>query len=185
MSQVAIAELVLRDSFLSTAASGQHPWYAVRVRSRCEFVTAQDLRAKGYQEFLPTYRSRRSWSDRVKEIDMPLFPGYLFCRLDGRQPYDVLNSPAVVNIVSAGREFVPVEEKEITGIQALCRSGLRLEPWPFLQVGRRILVERGPLAGAEGIVVEFKRECRLVASLSLLQRAVAAEIDREWIRPLP
>jgi transcription antitermination factor NusG len=159
-------------------------WYAVRVRSRFEFVTAEALRERGYEEFLPAYRSKRYWSDRVKEIDMPLFPGYVFCRFDAADPYRVLNSPGVVHIVSAGKRPLPVEENEVVHIQAICRSGLPVQPWPFLRVGRRIRLERGPLAGLEGIVLEMKAACRIVASLTILQRSVAAEIERDWIRPV-
>jgi transcription antitermination factor NusG len=115
---------------------------------------------------------------------MPLFSGYLFARFDKRDPYRVLNSPGVVHVVCAGREPVPVDSREIQSIQAICRSGVPAEPWPFLETGRRVVVEHGPLTGAEGIVVRLKGGCRLVASLSILQRSVAAEIDREWIRPI-
>jgi len=166
------------------ATTELYPWYAVRVRSRYEFVTSRDLRSKGYEEFLPSYRTHHRWSDRVRDLELPLFPGYLFCRFNPRDPYRLLNSPGVVHVVSAGREYVPVNESEIAAIQSVCRSGLPVEPWPFLQVGRRILVERGPLAGTEGIVVELRGKCRLVASLTLLQRSVASEIDREWVRPV-
>ncbi len=166
------------------ASSGLYPWYALRVKSHFEFVSSQALRAMGFAEFLPVYRSRRSWSDRVKELDMPLFPGYLFSRFDKSDPYRVLNSPGVVHVVSAGREPISVDAAEIQSIQAICNSGIAAEPWPFLAVGRRVVVERGPLTGAEGIVIKFKAGYRLVASLSLLQRSISAEIDREWIRPL-
>jgi transcription antitermination factor NusG len=161
-----------------------NPWYALRVRSQFEIATSKALREKGYPEFVPRYRTRRIWSDRVKEIEMPLFPGYVFCRFDASDPYRVLNSPGVVHVVSAGKVPLAVDDREIGAIQAICRSGVTAQPWPFLQVGRRIIVERGPLAGTEGIVVELKNEYRLVASISLLQRSVATEIDREWVRPL-
>jgi transcription antitermination factor NusG len=165
-------------------ASGMHPWYAIRVKPNFEFVTSRALRAMGYDEFLPVYRSRRAWSDRVKELDMPLFSGYLFSRFDKRDPYRVLNTPGVVHVVSAGREPVPVDPGEIQSLQVICGSGVAAEPWPFLKVGQRVVVERGPLAGAEGVVVRLKAGYRLVASLSLLQRSVAAEIDRESVRPI-
>ena len=84
------------------AAANVHPWYAVRVRSRFEFVTSAVLEEKGYETFLPSYRSRRAWSDRMKEVEIPLFPGYLFCRFDAADPYRVLNSPGVVNVISVG-----------------------------------------------------------------------------------
>src|SRR5579884_2394274 len=149
-----------------------HPWYAIRVKSRFEFVTSQALNEKGYPQFLPCYRSRRNWSDRTREIDLPLFPGYLFCRFDARDPYRVLSSPGVVHVVSAGKNALPLDEREVAAIRAVCRSGLRTQPWPFLQVGRRVVVERGPLAGTEGIVTEMKKEFRLVVSITMLQRSV-------------
>ena len=160
------------------------PWYAIRVKPNFEFVTSRTLRAKGYPEFLPLFRSRRAWSDRTRQLDLPLFPGYVFCRFDCRDPYRVLNTTGVIYVVSAGRDPVPVDNREIESIQAICASGLPLEPWPFLEPGRRIVVEHGPLAGSEGVVVRLKNGYRLVASLSILQRSVAAEIDREWIRPV-
>ena len=162
------------------AASDVHPWYAVRVRSRFEFVTSAVLEERGYETFLPSYRS----TDRMKEVEIPLFPGYLFCRFDAADPYRVLNSPGVVNVVSVGPRPLPVDEQEVSSIQKVCRSGRDTQPWPFLQVGRRVRVECGPLAGAEGIVLEVKSVCRIVVSLTLLQRSVSTEIEREWIRPV-
>ena len=161
-----------------------HPWYAVRIKSRFEFVTSAALDERGYETFLPSYRSRRAWSDRMKEVEIPLFPGYLFCRFDAADPYRVLNSPGVVNVISVGTRPLPVDEQEVASIQKVCRSGRDTQPWPFLQVGRRVRVECGPLAGAEGIVLEVKSVCRIVVSLRLLHRSVSAEIEREWIRPV-
>jgi transcription antitermination factor NusG len=171
-------------AFMPGMAAAVHPWYAIRVRSRFEFTTSSVLRDKGFERLLPLYRSWRRWSDRVKELDMPLFPGYVFCRFDASSPLRVLTTPGVVHIVSAGRTPIPVDEHEISVLQDICGSGLPVQPWPYLEVGRRVSIDRGPLAGTEGIVVELKGRCRLVASITLLQRSVAAEIDRDWIRPL-
>jgi transcription antitermination factor NusG len=166
------------------AAQNVHPWYAVRVRSRFEVVTSAVLVERGYETFFPSYRSRHTWSDRVKEVEIPLFPGYLFCRFDAADPYRVLNTPGVVNVVSVGPRPLPVDEQEVSSIQKVCRSGRDAQPWPFLQVGQRVRVECGPLAGTEGIVLEVKSACRIVVTLTLLQRSVSAEIEREWIRPV-
>jgi transcription antitermination factor NusG len=160
------------------------PWHAIRVRSRFEQTTSSLLRDKGFEQFLPLYRSRRRWSDRLKELDLPLFPGYVFCRFDPSSPLRVLTTPGVVHIVSAGRAPVPVDKHEISALQDMCCSGLPLQPWPYLDVGRRVSVERGPLAGTEGAIIEMKGRYRLVVSISMLQRSVAAEIDRDWIRPV-
>jgi transcription antitermination factor NusG len=161
-------------------------WYGIRVRSKFERVASASLSGKGYEEFLPLYRSRRRWSDRSKELDLPLFPGYLFCRLDvqdGLLP--VLTTPGVISIVGAGRTPVSIPESEIHAIQAVVRSGLPAQPWPLLAAGTKVLIEKGPLAGIEGITPNVNKGYRFVVSVPLLQRSVAVEIDRRWARPLP
>ena len=160
-------------------------WYAIRVRSKFENLAAATLRGKGYEEFLPVYRSRRRWSDRVKELDLPLFPGYLFCRFDVHSRLlPILTTPGVIAIVSAGKTPVPVSDDEIAAVQAVVRSGLPAMPWPCLTVGSRVWIEKGPLAGLEGIALNVDRQYRLIVSVPLLQRAVAVELEREWARPI-
>lgn len=161
-----------------------NPWYALRVRSHYENTVALHLRARGFESFLPSYQCRRRWSDRFKEFDLPLFPGYVFCRFDPLNRLPVLSIPGVVNPVSAGRSLVPVEDTEITAIQAAVKTGLRCRPWPFLQVGERVRIEQGPLCGIEGILVGFRGQERLVLSVSLLQRSIAVQVQEAWIRPL-
>jgi transcription antitermination factor NusG len=158
-------------------------WFALRVKSNFERITALHLREKGYQEFLPVYSVRSRWSDRIKSIEKPLFPGYVFCNFSPYTRLPILTTPGVLHIVGIGKEPVPVDDLEIAALWKTLRSGLSLQPWPFLQLGERVVVERGPLTGVEGIVARFKGEYRLVLSISLLQRSIAAEIERDWIRP--
>ena len=161
------------------------PWYAIQVQSRLGSVASATLRGKGYDEFLPLYRSRRRWSDRTKELELPLFPGYLFCRLDVHDRLlPILTAPGVIGIVSAGKTPIPVDDEEIEAIRAVLRSGLAAQPWPFLQVGSKVYIERGPLTGLEGIIANTDKVYRLIVSVNLLQRSVAVEIDREWARPI-
>lgn len=167
-----------------SADTPSFPWFAVRVRSNCEAMSSQMLLTKGYNTYLPLYRSRRQWSDRIREIDAPLFPGYTFCQFDPHHKMPILSTPGVVDILQSSTGPAPVEESEIAAVRAMLQSGLPVGPHPFLQVGQRVLVERGPLAGQEGIIVCVKNKYRLVVSLSLLQRSVSAEIDRLCVRPL-
>lgn len=161
------------------------PWFAVRVRSNHERVVANYLDAHGYEEFTPFYKAERRWSDRTKETDQFLFPGYVFCRLDPRLRLPVLKAPGVVDLVGFGKVPAPIPEQEIDSIRRMVESGLLIMPWPFLERGNRVLIERGPLAGVEGILDEVKAKYRLIVSVNLLQRSVSAEIERSWVRPLP
>lgn len=156
-------------------------WFALQVQSRLAKIASATLRGKGYEEFLPLYRRCRRSSGRSREIDVPLFPGYCFCRFD---PSDrllpILTTPGVMKIVSLGKTAVPVTEEEIESIKMVTRSGLPADPWPFPAVGEKVVIRRGPLCGLEGTVTDVAGAQRLVVSVTLLQRSIAVDIDRGW-----
>jgi transcription antitermination factor NusG len=159
-------------------------WFALQVRSRYEHIVATHLDGRGYERFLPLYKSRRRWSDRFKEIEQPLFQGYVFCRLDPFNRLPVLTTPGVTSIVGAGKIPIPIDDAEITSIQVAVRSGLRIEPWQFLQIGQRVRMNYGPLCGLEGILVDVRGRHHLMLSVTLLQRSIAVQVDRDWVSPL-
>jgi len=161
----------------------EHAWFALTVVPRKEKITAQVLRTRGFEDFLPLYSTSRRWSDRIKRIDQPLFPGYVFCRFNPNARPQVLKSPGVVSIAGFGKTPEPVHDSEIAALQTVCESGLDAIPYPTPKIGSRIRLHEGPLRGLEGILVEDKKT-RLVLSLTLLQRSVAVEIDREWAVPV-
>ena len=161
------------------------PWFAVRVRSRFEHTVAENLQALGYERYLPAYKSERRWSDRIKVIQRPLFPGYVFCRLDfAERTAPVVQIPGVVDILKLGNRAVSIPESEIAAVRKMQYSGLAIGQWPFLAVGEWVLIENGPLCGLEGLLTDIKGVCRLVVSVPLMQRSVSAEIDRKWVRPI-
>lgn len=159
------------------------PWYAVQVRSKFEWRVCNFLEAAGYDTFLPTYRDRRTWSDRVKELQVPLFPGYTFCRFNAERRLPILQIPGVVNIVSFGNQPAAIPENEISTVRTVVETDLTVRPWPFLQIGQKVRIQKGPLAGVEGFLVEFKHSFRLVVSITILNRSVAAELDGSWVTP--
>src|SRR5712692_7524112 len=161
-----------------------YPWYALWVKSRYENTVASHLQARGYESFLPLYKCQRRWSDRFKEIELPLFPGYVFCQFNPLNRLPILSIPGVVHVVGLGRTPLPIDESEIAAIQAAIKSGLPSQPWPFLQVGHRVKIEYGPLCGVEGILLGFRGHQRLVISVTLLQRSVAVQIDGTWVRAM-
>jgi transcription antitermination factor NusG len=160
------------------------PWFAIRVKSNFEKKVATGLRNKGLEEFLPLYQCRRRLSDRYKTVDLPLFPGYLFCRLDLDHRLPLLTTVGFLYIVSVGNKPVPVDEEEIAAVQLVIRSGVPAMPWPSLAVGQRVRLEGGPLCGLEGAVTQVGMHNRICVSVTLLQRGVSVEVDRDWIRPL-
>ena len=159
-------------------------WYALQLRSRWESSTAALLSCKGYQTFLPMYKTARRGSGRSKEVPVPLFPGYLFCRFNVCDRLPVLITPGVISVVGAGRIPIPVEEAEIEAIQRMVSMGMRVEPCPYLEVGQLVRIADGALSGIEGVLTSFKGTRRIVVSITLLRRSVALEIDRSVVYPV-
>ncbi len=116
-------------------------WFAVRVRSNFEKIASLSLRSKGFEELLPLGSGRRIWSDRIKVIDAPIFPGYVFCRFDPSRRLPILTTPGVVGIVGFGETPAPVYEHEMNSLRTMVDAGLSCEPWPFLKVGQPITIE--------------------------------------------
>ena len=168
----------------SSGLAMELPWFALQVRTRYEKNVAAFLGGKGYEWFLPTYQSRRRWSDRVKDLDLPLFPGYMFCRFNPLERLPILKTPGLISIVGSAKTPIAVDPTEIAALRTLVDSDLSRQPWPFLQVGQRVRIECGALAGLEGILLQVKGRDRIILSVSLLQRSVAAEIDSSWVTPI-
>jgi len=154
------------------------------VKSRCEKVVANIAQNKGFEWFLPLYKSHHRWTDRLKVVELPLFPGYVFCRLNPQYRLPLLTIPGVLHFTGNGKVPVPIEDAEIAAIRAAVHSGLATEPCAFLEVGQRVRLEGGPLTGMEGILVETCNQQRLVVSVTLLKRSVAVAIERHWAKPI-
>lgn len=164
--------------------ASQLPWFALQVRCRREASVLAHLLARGYECFLPLYKSVRRWSDRLKEVEQPLFPGYIFSRFDFHNRGPLLMTPGVQQVVGVGGTPTPVAENELESIRAALASGLSSQPWPYLQIGDQVRVIYGSLNNLEGILIHFKGSHRIVLSLTLLRRSVAVEIDRSWVAPV-
>ena len=168
---------------MKTDADSQN-WFALQVRTRWESSTSVLLEGKGYRTFLPTFKSKKRWSGRIREVSAPLFPGYVFCHFDAHNRLPILVTPGVLAVVGRGRTPIPVEEAEIAAIQNVVSSGIHAEPWPYLEVGQRVRIENDSLQGLEGILTNFKGRHRIVVSVTLLRRSVALDIDRSSVVPV-
>lgn len=169
----------------TTLRENELPWFAVHVRTRHETAIGSFLQAKGYEQFVPLYKLKKRWSDRVKITDAPLFPGYLFCRFDPQYRLPILKTPGVIQIMGYNRIPTAIEDTEMVAIQTVIESGMQTQPWPFLAVGEQVRIGSGSLQGLTGIVMKMKENHRLVLSVSLLRRSVAVEIDSSLLEPFP
>ena len=152
-------------------------WYAIYTNANHEKRVAQQLGQRSIEHLLPLYDSVRRWKDRRVRLQMPLFPGYVFVRFALRDRLQVLQIPSVAHLVSFSGHPAPVPDGDIQSIQNCLNRNHNVEPYPYLQVGRRARVKRGPLQGLEGIILRRKNRTRLILSFDLIMRSVAVEID--------
>jgi transcription termination/antitermination protein NusG len=153
-----------------------HTWCAIRTRAHQEQAVAEGLRARGIEEFFPSYMARRQWTDRVKLIEQPLFDGYVFAKLDTTKLVPVKSTPGVVQIVAGS-----ISEAEMEAVRKLAASKLTASPCPYLREGMAVRVKSGPMKGVEGVLERVRSRYLLVISVHLLQRSVQVEIDAEAV----
>jgi len=160
-------------------------WYAVHTRARHEKRVAERLATRSVEFFLPLYRSPHRWNDRTRAVEQPLLPGYLFVRIALQDRLLALEVPGVVRLLSFQGHPVPLPDEEVQQIRFAVHANLRMDPHPYLKVGSRVRVTRGPLEGTEGYVLRNKSEFRVVISLDMLMRSIAVEMDGSDVESVP
>jgi len=159
-------------------------WFALKVRTKAEESVRVALENKGYKAFVPTYETVRKYSDRLKKIAFPLFPGYVFCRLDRNRRLPVLMTPGVEYAVGFGGRLESIPAHEMSAIEAVSLAGLDAQPWPYLNTGDKVRIATGVLSGVEGLLIRTQSADRLILSVEMLQRSISVEIERSWVRPI-
>lgn len=152
-------------------------WYAAYTCANHEKCVAEQLAQHSMEHFLPLYESVRRWKDRRVRLQLPLFPGYIFVRFALGDRLRVLEIPSVVRLVGFNGLPTPLPEGEIESLRNALVRQLHAEPYPYLTVGRRVLIIHGPLRGLEGILLRKKGNLRLVLSLELIQRSIVVDVD--------
>jgi transcription antitermination factor NusG len=152
-------------------------WYVLYTCVHHEKKVAEQISRRNFSCFLPLYRSVRRWKDRRKQLELALFPGYVFVRMSLQQKLKVLELPGVVSLVSFNGQPAVLPAQEIEALRDRLSKNLKVEPHPYLRTGRRVRVRSGALEGMEGIVVRRKDRCRIVFSIDLIQRSLAVEVD--------
>lgn len=169
--------MTLESQAQAVSAKGEGNWYALYTCARHEKRVAEQIERRSFPCFLPLYRSVRRWKDRRKELELALFPGYVFVRMPLERKLQVLQMPGVVRLVSFNGEPAVLSAHEIETLQNRLSGTTKVEPHPYIRTGRRVRVRSGAMEGLEGIVVRRKDRCRVVFSIDLIQRSVAVEVD--------
>jgi transcriptional antiterminator NusG len=156
-------------------------WFALQVRAKTERYTTDILMRKGHECFMPTHPADDPRMIRRNKHDLPLFPGYVFCRFDVVKRLPILMTPGVMSVVGTGRIPTPLNDIEIYAIQEAIRRRFPIKPWPTVPLGSVLEISNGPMAGLTGRLVSIKNKHRLVLTVTLLQRSVLVEVDDDCL----
>jgi transcription antitermination factor NusG len=167
------------------ASYQQQRWYAAYTRANHEKRVACDLQVRSVEHFLPLYRSARRWSDRRVQIDLPLFPSYVFVRLALCDRLRVLQIPSLVRLLGFNGLPTALPDEEMEILRSGLSHRLRAEPHPFLTLGRRVRIKSGSLQGLEGVLLRRKSNLRVVLSVALIQRSIAVDVDSTDLEEIP
>ena len=160
-------------------------WYAAYTWSRHEKHVAHQFHQRSIEYYLPTYKTVHRWKNGNAQLELPLFPGYIFVRIPLKERIRPLQVPGVVRLVGFNGRPAPLPDGEIQALIDLSAQGLRAEPYKYLTVGKRVRIHAGPLTGLEGILVRKKSSFRVVVSVDLIMRSIVVDVDASDLEPLP
>ena len=154
-------------------------WYAVQTRARHERVVMQRFQDKGLTAFLPVITEKRRWSDRWKEVELPLFSCYVFVKImeTNEDRLRVLCTDSVFDFVGATRQGTPIPDEQIEAVQTIVNERMNWETLPFLKIGQRVRIRSGSLTGVEGILVSRNGKRSVVVSVDAIQRSLAVRVE--------
>lgn len=158
-------------------------WYAAYTLSRHEKAVQKHLNLRSVESYLPLYERRSRWKDRIVQLQLPLFPGYVFVRMPLAERVRILEVPGVVRLVGFSSHPAALPEGEIEVLQRTLALR-KAEPYPYLPPGRRVRITSGPLEGIKGVIVRRRSQVRIIVSVASIQRSIALEVDATDLQPL-
>jgi transcription antitermination factor NusG len=163
--------------------SNRRCWLAAYTRSRHECQVGQQLEQKKLEYLLPTYTRLARWSDRIKRVVTPLFPGYIFVHISEGERLPLLETTGIVHLVSAAGEPAVLSDEDVGRLRSCCLSSGDIEPHPYLRIGHRVRVTHGPFAGWEGTLVEKQNSRRLVITVEQIMKSIAINLHGADVEP--
>jgi transcription antitermination factor NusG len=171
------AQEIIPSNLSSSLATPE--WFAIRTRPRHEKAVVRQLESSRVDVFLPMCTEVRNWSDRRKEINFPLFPGYVFVQIPNLSHTRLLifQARGVIGFVGPNNKATPIPAQQIETIRSLLQAQVDIRPHPYLNVGQRIRIRNGALQGLEGVLVRVASDHSLVVSVDLIHKSVAIRLE--------
>lgn len=156
----------------------ESPWYVLHVNANHEKRVSQHLVVRAIEHYLPLYKQNSRWTDRVVELERPLFPGYVFVRFSPQERLAVISTPGVLHLLSRSPADM-VRPEELDMIRRGLSSGCKLRPHPLIGVGTKVRVCGGAFEGVTGFVAKLHNKCRVVIAFPAVQQCYSLEIGMD------
>ncbi len=160
-------------------------WYAFVTRPRHEKLVKQYLDRAGIKNYLPLKKILSQWKDRKKWVELPVFSCYIFSNIEYVRRYDVLKVPGVARVVEFENRPTPLKEQEIRGIRTLMESNHDLAVVDGFIPGDHVRLRNGPLAGMEGVFVDYRRKKWFVVYIETLCKSVLVDVENNYVEKIP
>jgi transcription antitermination factor NusG len=138
---------------------------------------------RSIEHYLPLYTERVKWTDRTVVAERPLFSGYVFVRSFAESRISIISTPGVLRLLG-DEERDLVSCAELDKIREGLSTGLLLRPHPSVSVGTKVRVRDGVFVGALGMVTEFRRQCKVIISLSAVRQCFSLEVELDDLEVL-
>jgi transcription termination/antitermination protein NusG len=161
---------------MASAGESQREWFAAYTMSRHEKRVAAHCERIGVEHFLPLYTSQRSWKNRtIVDLQMPLFPNYIFVQLLPDDHGPLVRLPGLLSIVgnAAGPVAIPDDDMDVLRRIIDCQA---IQPHPYMTTGDKVRVKAGPLQGVAGVVLRKANGLRFIVTLDLIGKSVSLDV---------
>ncbi len=156
-------------------------WYALYTHSRCEFKVEEALKEKNIIVYLPVTKTVKKWSDRKKEITLPLFACYVFINATEKERLISLQHNQIVRCLTDAGKPAIIPNWQMENLKKMISSSPSVSVIEGLSVGEEIEIKSGPLKGVEGILLNIGNKKHLAISIKLLNRTILTYLPEEYI----
>lgn len=157
-------------------------WYAIYTKPRWEKKVARQLEDKKIENYLPLYKILKQWSDRRKWVQEPLFRSYIFVNIELNDHLSVLQTSGVVKFVSFEKKPVVIPPVQIEAVRTFINTDEEMFTEEVnMNVGNKVTINRGPLKGLEGTLVNISNRKRVRIMIEGIQQILYIKVPVSFL----
>lgn len=163
--------------------SNEKKWYVLYVKSRTEKKVQERLQKLHYEVFLPLIKTIRQWSDRRKQVQVPLFNGYIFVRITPEDFTQIRMVEGVVNFVRSEGKYASIRDAQIETIRTFIDTGYHMEGLAdTFAPGEKVKITFGPLKDCEGELQDVRNEKHFIVRVEAINQVLMVSVPANYLK---